>query len=65
MAHKQLTKSSNKIIGGVCGGIAEYFDMDYTIARLIYVLLTILTVFCGIIIYIVLCIIMPNEQKIP
>ncbi|KAA6344626.1 hypothetical protein EZS27_007748 [termite gut metagenome] len=64
MAHKQLTKSSNKVIGGVCGGIAEYLDMDYTIARLIYTLLTIFTALCGVIIYIVLWIIMPDKQRI-
>lgn len=33
---KKLYKSSkNKIIGGVCGGIAEYFDIDPTIVRLV------------------------------
>lgn len=38
--NKQLYRSKrNKVIGGVCGGIAEYFDTDPTIVRLICVLL--------------------------
>lgn len=41
--NKSLTKSSNKVIAGVCGGLAEYFGMDYTVTRLIYALLTIFT----------------------
>ncbi|NDV80677.1 PspC domain-containing protein [Bacteroides sp. 51] len=58
---KRLVKSKNKVIAGVCGGIAEYFGMDYTIARLVYALLTIFTAFAGIPIYIILWIIMPDR----
>ena len=61
MSSKRLVKSKNRVIAGVCGGIAEYFGMDYTIARLVYVLLTIFTVFSGVIIYIILWIIMPDR----
>jgi phage shock protein C len=35
------TKGKNKMIGGVCGGIAEYFDVDPTIIRLLAILLLI------------------------
>lgn len=58
---KRLVKSKNKVIAGVCGGIAEYLGIDYTIARLIYALLTIFTVFAGVPIYIILWIIMPDR----
>jgi Putative stress-responsive transcriptional regulator len=61
MTSKRLTKSNNRIIAGVCGGLAEYFGLDYTITRLIYVLLTIFTIFAGGIIYIILWIIMPEN----
>lgn len=61
MTGKRLVKSKNKVIAGVCGGLAEYFGLDYTIARLIYVLLTIFTIFSGVIIYIILWIIMPDR----
>lgn len=58
---KRLVKSKNRVIAGVCGGMAEYFGIDYTIARLIYALLTIFTVFAGIPIYVILWIIMPDR----
>ena len=58
---KRLVKSKNKVIAGVCGGIAEYLGVDYTIARLIYALFTIFTAFAGIPVYIILWIIMPDR----
>ncbi|NDW13869.1 PspC domain-containing protein [Bacteroides sp. 214] len=61
MADKKLTKSSNKVIAGVCGGLAEYFGFDYTITRLAYALLSIFTAFAGVLIYIILWIVMPNK----
>ena len=40
---KKLTKSQkNKMFAGVCGGIAEYFNIDATIVRLVFVLFTLL-----------------------
>ena len=61
--NKSLTKSSNKVIACVCGGLAEYFGMYYTVTRLIYALLTIFTAFAGGIIYIILWIIMPENYR--
>ncbi len=61
MSEKKLTKSNNKIIAGVCGGLAEYFGFDPTVTRLIYALLTIFTAFAGLIIYIILWIVMPKS----
>lgn len=56
---KKLYKSrKNKIIAGVCGGIAEYIHLDPTIVRLIALLL-IMAYGSGLIIYIVCAIIMP------
>ncbi len=41
-SHKQLTLSAtDKKIAGVCGGIAEYLDVDSTIVRLIWVALSV------------------------
>jgi phage shock protein C len=58
---RRLTRSSrHKIIAGVCGGIAEYFDLDPTVVRVAYVLLSIASVaFPGIFAYIVLMFVMP------
>ncbi|KAA6350441.1 hypothetical protein EZS27_002168 [termite gut metagenome] len=58
---KQLVKSQNKLIAGVCGGIAEYFDFDYTVVRLVYALLTIFTLFSGVIVYLILWAVMPKQ----
>ena len=62
MADKKLVRSANKKIAGVCGGLAEYFGMEASIVRIIYLLATIFTAFAGVLIYIILMIIMP-EQK--
>ena len=38
--HRQLFRSeNNKVIGGVCGGLGDYFDVDPTLVRIIAVLL--------------------------
>lgn len=59
---KKLTKSNDKMIAGVCAGIAEYFDMDPTIVRVIYVLLALCSAaFPGLILYIILALIMPEK----
>jgi len=50
------------MIAGVCGGLAEYFDMDPTMVRIIYVLVSILSVaFPGILVYIILWFIIPEK----
>ena len=47
----------------MCGGIAEYFDLDPTVIRIVYVLLTIFSVaFPGILIYIILWILIPERE---
>ncbi len=58
---KQLFRSeNNKMIGGVCAGLAEYFDIDSSLARLIFVALTLVTaVFPMLIFYIVAWIVIP------
>lgn len=57
---KKLTKSrSNRMICGVCGGLAEYLNIDATVIRIALVLLAFTTT--GIIAYIVAAIIMPDE----
>ncbi len=50
------------MLAGVCGGFAEYFDMDATVVRVVYVLLTLFTIFSGIILYIILMLIMPEKD---
>ena len=61
---KRLYKiEEGKKLCGVCGGIAEYFDVDPTIIRLLWVFL----VFCagtGILAYFIAAIIMPKKSEI-
>jgi len=58
----RLTKSlSDKMLFGVCGGLAEYFGMDSTIVRIIFVTLAILGVGTPVLIYIILAIVMPSS----
>lgn len=61
--YKKLTRSSTEVwIGGVCGGIAEYFDIDPTLVRIAYVVLSLGSVaFPGILLYILLWIIIPKD----
>lgn len=61
---KKLTKSDNKVIAGVCGGLAEYIGMDPTLLRVIYAILTVCTAFCGVLIYIILYFVMPKKGTI-
>ena len=59
---KRLYKSStDKKVCGVCGGIANYFDVDPTVIRLIWVIFTLLGG-SGLIAYIIAAIIMPDEM---
>ena len=49
-------------IAGVCGGIAEYFELDPTVVRVAYVLLSLLTIFAGLLVYIVLWAMIPRRE---
>ena len=63
MTGKRLYRSNrNKILCGVCGGIAEYAGMDPTLIRLIFVLLC-FAVGGGLLIYLIAAIIMPKNPE--
>jgi phage shock protein C len=59
---KKLYKSKDKILSGVVGGIGEYFDIDPTAARVVYI---ILLIFSGVlpllIAYVIMSIIIPER----
>ena len=63
MADKKLVRSADKKIAGVCGGLAEYFGMDASLVRIIYLLATIFTAFAGVLIYIILMLVMPAQKE--
>lgn len=62
---KKLYKSRNdKKFAGVCGGIAEYFEVDSTLIRLVVVLLTIFSAgIGGLLAYVLAAIIMPEDNN--
>jgi phage shock protein C len=61
---KRLVKSRNRVIAGVCGGIAEWLGWDPTLVRILYVLVSIFSAaFPGIMVYIILVIIMPKPTE--
>lgn len=60
----QITKSkTDRVIEGVCGGLAQYYGIDSVIVRLIFVVLLFIHGF-GLFIYIILAIIMPKPEKL-
>jgi len=62
MASDRLYRSkSSRIIAGVCGGLAEWLGWDPTLVRILYIILSVATAFSGIIVYIVLWILMPEN----
>ena len=64
MENKKLTKSSTeKRVAGVAGGIAEYFDIDPTLVRLVFVLLTIAGG-PGLPLYIILALVLPEDNRV-
>ena len=62
--YRPLRRSvANRVIAGVCGGLAEYFGLDPTVVRVVYVLLSILSAaFPGILIYLILWVLIPERE---
>lgn len=59
---KMYLSSDDKKISGLCGGIAAYFEIDSSLIRLAWILLTILTgIVPGILAYIIAVIVIPRE----
>lgn len=61
---RKLTRSADKKVAGVCGGLGEYFDINPTIIRIVFAILTIFSMgILGIVLYIVLILIMPRHDS--
>ncbi len=63
-SRKRLTRSgSDRKLGGVCGGLAEYLGLDSTLVRVAWVVLTIVpgAILCGLVAYLVAWFVMPLE----
>ena len=64
MPSGQLVRSkSNRMIAGVCGGLANWLGWDPTAVRILYVLISCVSIaFPGILVYIILAMVMPSEE---
>ena len=62
---KRLTRSrKDRMLAGICGGIADYMAVDPTVVRLIFALATFFTVlFPGVLIYLIMWIVVPKERE--
>lgn len=61
MANKKLTRSrKDRVISGVCGGLANYFGLDTVIIRVAF-LVAFLGAGTGLLLYLILWVVMPNE----
>jgi phage shock protein PspC (stress-responsive transcriptional regulator) len=60
MEPKRLFRSRDRMLGGVCGGVADYFGFDKTIARIIFAAL-VLAYGTGFWLYLLMWIIVPQE----
>ncbi len=61
MEKKLLRSKKDRIIAGVCRGVAEYFNIDPTIVRVLFVVLTFFNGL-GILLYIMLGILLPESE---
>jgi len=51
------------VIAGVCAGLAEYLDIDPTVVRVVYAVLTLFTAFSGVLVYLVLWLVIPKRTS--
>ncbi len=64
MSNAKLKRSKDRMIAGVCGGIAEWLGWKANRVRVVYVIVSILSIaFPGIIIYLLLWLLMPDADE--
>ena len=59
---KRFYRSREKVLGGVCGGLAKYFNVDPVLVRVGWVVLTVLSMGFGILLYLLLWLVAPEEK---
>ena len=63
-SEKRLVRSrTDKMVGGVCGGIGEYFNIDPTLVRVVFAILVLIGVGSPLLLYLLLWIIMPAADS--
>lgn len=62
MSEKKLMRSTNKVVAGVLGGLAEFFGIDPTLVRICFVALSIFSAgFPGFLLYLIMTLLMPEH----
>ncbi|MGI5992174.1 MAG: PspC domain-containing protein [Methanosarcina sp.] len=59
--NKLYRSKKNRIIAGVCGGIGEHFNIDPTLVRLLWLLISVMSAGSGVVAYVIAWIIIPEE----
>jgi phage shock protein C len=62
-ARKLYRSTSDRKLGGVCGGLAQYFNIDPTLIRVLFVVLAVLGG-SGLVLYVLLWILVPKEPQV-
>ena len=61
---KRLYRSKkDRVLGGVCAGLGEHFDIDPTVIRLVWAVITVLSIGTGVLVYIIAWILIPEEES--
>jgi phage shock protein C len=58
-----VRRQDNRLVAGVCAGLADYLNMDVNLVRLLVALLTLFTVGTGVIAYLIAWIVIPEEGQ--
>jgi len=62
MAKKLFRSTTDKMIGGVCGGLAQYLEMDSTVVRILSAIIILFTQGVGLAVYIIAWILVPEDS---
>ncbi len=60
---KLYLSDTDRKIGGGCGGLGGYFDVDATLVRIIFILIAICSIGLGIVAYILMWMVIPRKPK--
>jgi phage shock protein C len=64
MAKKFFRSKTNRVLGGVCGGLADYLDVDLNLMRLLFIAVTVFTALLPMmLLYLIAWIIVPLEES--
>ncbi|HET9779157.1 MAG TPA: PspC domain-containing protein [Propionibacteriaceae bacterium] len=61
---KLYRSRTQRMVAGVCGGLAEYFNVDTTVIRVLFLILTLFGG-AGLVVYVVMWILVPDASKAP